>query len=365
MKKLVALLLCGVIALAGCKATTTPGEPTASSAPSQKEVGTVADYFPFEADTLYTYEANASSGLGPTAIFNTYLEGNRAQRCISRDGFYATEMIERTKDQATLVFGDSQHAFYDNILAAEPTMELVLLKGPLKLGQTWQAAEDQTSEITSVDTTISTPAGDFTTIEVTTTFESGSVEKYYYAKDIGLVQSVFTASIGEVVTTLSSIQKDQTMEAKLNVELANVTINAQEPTPTTLALPTNPDLPKLIEGSLKQVPSDDYLPLISEDTIIKSITIDWPSSLATVDLSKHYVKDVNVGDGIQRLLLQCLVDTIGKFYDVQRVMVTIEGKPFENGSISLKDGEGLPVTQPETEQAPGEGTDNDASPEKR
>ncbi len=91
-------------------------------------------------------------------------------------------------DRVRRVFGEEVTLFEDDYLGETPNQNIVVLKGPLKLGTTWEDETGAEYSITDVGVEVETPAGSFITVEVT--FRRGQfVMKRYYARGLGLVKT--------------------------------------------------------------------------------------------------------------------------------------------------------------------------------
>lgn len=58
-----------------------------------------------------------------------------------------------------------------------------------------------------------------------------------------------------------------------------------------------------------------------------------------LDFSKELVSEMNAGSAYETMILQCITNTIGIYYGVHKVYITIEGKSYESGHIAKKKGE--------------------------
>ena len=58
-----------------------------------------------------------------------------------------------------------------------------------------------------------------------------------------------------------------------------------------------------------------------------------------VDFSKEFADDFNIGSAQEAEMLKSVVNTLGKFYDVDKVYITIENIPYESGHFGLREGE--------------------------
>lgn len=79
--------------------------------------------------------------------------------------------------------------FKDNYIeTVKPNISEVILKSPLEVGTKWINNEDMTYEITGINVRVTTPAGKFSGVEVTSIRDSFEVKRYY-VKDFGLVKT--------------------------------------------------------------------------------------------------------------------------------------------------------------------------------
>ncbi|MPM51125.1 hypothetical protein SDC9_97872 [bioreactor metagenome] len=52
---------------------------------------------------------------------------------------------------------------------------------------------------------------------------------------------------------------------------------------------------------------------------------------------------MNAGSGFEAMILQCLTNTLGDYYQVEEVYITIDGGPYESGHIIIEEGEAYKV----------------------
>ncbi|MGH4051718.1 MAG: GerMN domain-containing protein [Clostridium sp.] len=58
-----------------------------------------------------------------------------------------------------------------------------------------------------------------------------------------------------------------------------------------------------------------------------------------VDFTKEIVSEMDAGAGYEVQVLQCITNTLGRYYNVKKVYITIEGNPYYSGHILMKKGE--------------------------
>lgn len=62
-----------------------------------------------------------------------------------------------------------------------------------------------------------------------------------------------------------------------------------------------------------------------------------------VDFSRDLVEEMNAGSGTEMLILQAIVNTIGEYYGVEEVVLTVEGNPYESGHILMEEDQAFEV----------------------
>ncbi len=108
-----------------------------------------------------------------------------------------------------------------------------------------------------------------------------------------------------------------------------------------LAIKTNTDITKLLENQLKS----GSFPLFTKNTKINSLEISRSESLLLLDLSKDFISEMQAGSGVEGQILKCITDTMGKFYDVKKLQITIDGQKYASGHIEMEIGEYLEVSK--------------------
>ena len=62
-----------------------------------------------------------------------------------------------------------------------------------------------------------------------------------------------------------------------------------------------------------------------------------------VDLSFEYLSEMSAGAGYEAMMLQCIANTFGNYYGVNRVLLTIANQQYSSGHIYLEKFEYLKV----------------------
>jgi|LFRM01.1.fsa_nt_gb hypothetical protein len=305
----------------------------------------IRDYYPFIENTQYQYEGIGNE-FAEQVVFCEYIEGSKAQVKIINPGTTIVKVLEHSEDSIMEIYYEAEFPHIENMISNSTERKDILLKEPLELGNSWSDPDGHKKTITGIDTAIETPYEKLKTIEVTTELGEGSTYKRYYAKDIGLVATIYEDETGQVKTLLKSIKK-MPLETEITIyypiydEKINDTLVVS--VNNKILFKTNEKIEKTIEKLLKDPPSERLFPVISEGTIINTIVLDRDKWVLKVDFSNELTSEINMGSSQEQEMLKCIVNTLGTFYHTEQVYISIQGKPYESGHFGLKGGESFTV----------------------
>ncbi len=361
MRKGLLLTLClMMLVLAGCKrndgsdnqvptvAPTAAPSITPSAEPPKEEVSTtptpatkeklsIQDYYPVEANTQYQYDGEGNE----FAAYTRYIEfidenTGRVQTRTQNGGTESVRVLEVKDGALSVVYTVNECYYRANFLTMTQELPEILLMEPLQKGTAWTLPDGRKRVISSIDASIVTPYGNFQALEVTTE-EENAITKDYYAAGVGLVESLYESkdSAGElkVASLLSKVNKNSPFTQNLRVFYTDSEEKINEVN-TELAFQTGEDAKGKLEELFLQKPSEDYLPLMSEGSRMNELFID-SIGILNADFSSEFINGMNLGSGYEQLVLQSLADTLGGYYGVSKVRITIDGKPYESGHIIL------------------------------
>jgi hypothetical protein len=220
----------------------------------------------------------------------------------------------------------------------------VLIKEPIKTGNTWTLKDGSVRTITDVDKQVTTPAGTYRALEVTTT-GTDSAWKDYYAKDIGLIKSEFTSGESTITSELEKIEIG--VSAKNTVRFYFPDFDQQKAVyeDREIETKTNEGVPDVLALGLKTVPFGSGLMKTLSDTVkVLGVGLDESKGIVTVDFSKELISEMNAGSSLEGLIIKSITNTFGHYYQMDKVVINVEGKPYESGHIALKAGEYFNVT---------------------
>ncbi len=311
--------------------------------PGEEEVFTLEDYFPLEGDTEYVYEGEGNE----YASYRRYIDyvdvtSKKLQTRTNNGGTETVRVIRIQDGVLSVIHLEHESYIRANYMDKEAgTEEEILLMEPLTIGTKWQLSDGRWRSITAEKVPVTTPYGSFDALEVTTEGEDDTT-KDYYAAGIGLVLSIFRSEELEVSSALSEVKRDAALRQPLTLYYPDVDEKIYT-NQSELALTTGEEVQSALENAMKaEPPKDTYLPLISTNTRINSLNLLEDGNLHA-DFSREFVTEMNVGAGYELLVLQSVTNTLGNYFGVSKVLITLEGKPYESGHVQMNEGDTLEV----------------------
>lgn len=297
----------------------------------------ITDYYPYLENTLLDYKGEGNE-YAEQSVFFEFIEGNRAQIKIMNAGTNIIKILEYKDGNLSEIYLEGEFYHIENMINVKPEKESIILKEPLELGNIWLTRDGFERKITGLNTHIETPYKAFEAIEVTTTFEEGRFQKDYFAKGVGLVASIYTDGDSQIKTLLSSI-KNQPLENDILVYYPLKENGTTVFKDDKIVFYTNQSIEKLLEDKLKNPLSEKLIAPIPEGVVINSIHLDRSSWIVRVDFSEEILKNLNAGSAFEYEIIRSIVNTIGKFYDTEKVYISVAGIPYESGHYAIREGE--------------------------
>ncbi|SFC13064.1 Sporulation and spore germination [Alkalibacterium subtropicum] len=304
-------------------------------------------WFPKFEDTLMDYEGEGNE-FAPFTRYPQFVKDESIQIVESTGGTDVVTIYEYSENEVREVFIRPEtyfrEDFADTGLESEQEDFEIILQLPLEEGHSWESPSGSTSEITGVAVDKALPSGNVTALEVTRTSENGSETVEYYAEDIGLVERVFRTEEGEniISSTLNTRAENTPEEFPLTVYSVDDQAMGLERTSVTMELYTNePARLAMAEILRGQAPDTETARVIVDSTEINFMYLRQ-DGVVHADFSVD-LADMNAGSGVEALILQGIVNTIGSYYNVEDVLLTLDNEPYESGHIALEEGETLSV----------------------
>lgn len=295
----------------------------------------IMDYFPFTENYKYTYEG-VGNEYASYSVFIDYIKDNRMQTRTNNGGTETVKILEYKDGELKEIFSRGETYFRENFTAAKNDGGEILLKEPLAKGTSWTTGNNIKKSITNVDVEITTPLGSFKSLEVTSEGNDNKTVNYY-AKDMGLIKTVYTGNGYEVSSTLGKIEKDVPLVQRVKVFFPNINNDKLNFIEMDISFKTNEEPKDIIEKSIRDIGEKKMV--LSKNAKINSIKFNDSKQMVEIDFSKELVTEMNAGSLYESMILQSITNTLGGYYGVDKVYITVESKPYESGHIMKNEGE--------------------------
>lgn len=301
-----------------------------------KSLFTIKDYFPLKQNTKYVYEGIGNE-FASYSVLVDYIVGNRIQLRTNNGGTEIVKVLENKDGKLTMLLSIAECYYRENLTNSPISKAEILLKEPLIKGTTWTLDNNRKRYISNVEVQITTPLGKYKALEVTTTDKSTKILDYY-AQNVGLVKTIFIFNGSQVSSSLKKIESNVSFTQSLEFYYPNVNginLNFVE---KQLIFKTN-DITKIkIEAAYKVLPKGNIAKVLSPNAKIKSLYLN-KDGMVYIDFTKELVSEMNAGSGYESMILQCIANTFGKYYGINKVYITVEGDPYKSGHIEMKKGQ--------------------------
>lgn len=300
------------------------------------ESKTIKDYYPAVEDVKLTYEGSGNEYASYTSWVD-YKKQDRVQIRTNNGGTETVRVIEYKKGQLKVIFSQGETYYREDLTSKPSNTDEILLKEPLVKGTSWSLKDGSKRYISKVNVDVSTPSGNYKAIEVTTeNKESQTLD--YYAINVGLVKSIFKSKGSEVSSTLSKIEKNSALVQNINFYYPNVNDGKIYFVNRKVSFKTN-DITKItLEKNLKNLPEGELGTVLSKNVKIKSLYLG-KDNMVYADFSKELIDEMNAGAGYEVMILDCITNTLGDYYGVDKVYITVENKLYSSGHIIKEKGE--------------------------
>ncbi|GAA0773880.1 GerMN domain-containing protein [Clostridium subterminale] len=317
--------------------TTKPGESNNNSKPSYS----IDDYFIFKENVKYNY-TGTNSEYAEYVTYVDYINGNKVQLRSNNGGTETVTVLQNSNGELKKIFQRNECYYRENFTNKVANIDEILLKKPLVVGTVWKLSDGSKRYISKVDVKISIGSGECSALEVTTENINGQIDLQYYTVNKGLIKSIYDANSMKVTSTLKSVEENERLNQNIRCYYPDENYNIHyEDRKFTFA--TN-DITKIsIQNLFKNFPGNNKGQLIGKNVNINSLYLN-DDGMVYIDFSSNLVKEMNAGSGFESAILESITNTIGKYYGVDKVYITIDNKPYSSGHIVKAKGEYFKVT---------------------
>jgi hypothetical protein len=229
-------------------------------------------------------------------------------------------------------------------------MKEIMIKEPIQVGTSWKLDDGSIRSITSIEKPISTPFGNYNTLEITTQRpDSKNID--YYSKNLGLIKTVFSnnESNNLVTSELEKYDSNVPLKQSVNFYFPDFDNNQVVYQPRTVEFFTNENINSKLQKELNLPPSkQNLIKTLSDNSKILDIKLSSNNDIITVNFSKELTQEMNAGSSLEWLILKCLTNTFGDYYSKEKVIINIEGNPYSSGHLLKAKGEYFEIDKDRT-----------------
>lgn len=328
-------VFCLLLALSGCQNGST-STPNTSSNTNKPEELKASDYFPMTENTRYVYQGEGNE-YASYDVYPDFISENQVQQRIDNGGTVIAKVIALSDGKLVQTYSSGETYERENDLDKTGEEE-VLLAEPIVKGTAWTLKDGSTRTITGTSASVSTPSGQYDALEVTTQGTNGTTIQYY-AKDVGLIQTVYGSGESQISSTLGSIEKDVPLTQTVRFFYPDTDQDKIYYEEKKIDFYTNDLTKDVLAKAYREVPSG-AAKVFSENAGINRLFLNDDGSVS-LDLNRAFLTEMNAGSGYESAILQCLANTFGDYYHTDKVVLTIEGSPYSSGHFKFQEGEFL------------------------
>lgn len=312
------------------------------------------DYYPFLQNIRLHYDGEGSEFVAESVHFD-YIYEDRAQIRRQTGGTTLLEVIHYNEGKVYSVLQEGEsyqrESFYNIDLEDAENAEILIME-PIEVGTKWEVRDGVQREITNVGMVLETYVGEFEVIEVTT-YEEDSTFTVYYGKDYGKVKTVFEADETEIYAELVEVEEEYAPVQEVTFFYPEFNEDRLVYFSEEIRFDTNVEVEDLFEEYFSRSPredSEEYTALMSENTRINFIRLNREDFAGHIDFSEEFIAEMNAGTSLESMILSSVVRTIGDYFMVEEVKLTVEGEPYASGHFEFEEGEYLENSPNDREQ---------------
>ena len=96
-------------------------------------------------------------------------------------------------------------------------------------------------------------------------------------------------------------------------------------------------------NELKISPTDEIFAPISNEVNLKSAEVNKDTSTIALDFSSNFINSNLLGSSTESGVIHAVCNTFGSYFNVDNVIITLDGEPYSSGHILMNEGEAFKV----------------------
>lgn len=290
----------------------------------EKPLKTVANYYPVAKDSRWVY-SDAYNPESTLCVTVDFIKDKTYQMRYAYNDFSLVKVLlgEETLYEVASV----EDAFMKTDYTLLRQYKDAFIKLPIQKGTTWTLQNGATRTIVATDKLLNTPMKVYEVIEVRTVHDTYE-EVHYYAEKVGLVGYTYESDTQKRALRLEQYETNAPHKQAVTIFYPNKEEQRLEPVAQVVSIMTNEEPKHFLTDLLSMTPDVAMLQPLPDDAEILAIYRREEEGGITVDLSKGY-EAYRVED--RTLAVDSVVQSIGQYYDVDYVTLTINGVVYKEG----------------------------------
>lgn len=103
------------------------------------------------------------------------------------------------------------------------------------------------------------------------------------------------------------------------------------------------DIKNVFQDYFQNPVKDNLSPLISKNTKINKVYLDNNENKVYADFSNELIDEMNAGSSMELSIITSITNTLGNYYGVDQVYITVDGEAYSSGHIALDEEESFTV----------------------
>lgn len=283
------------------------------------------DYFPPRSNSIYIY-TNLNNNFLKFKRYTEYQSENKVQMRFENDITDIINIYEYTDTGIKLSFYKRNIFYRQNFLDISSNMNDYLIKEPIAKDNNWTLSDGSIRCITNTDINIKTKFNLFNSVIEVVTISNKNKDFYidYYAKDIGLVKSIYYIDkIGLLYCELEDILDDTPYCKNLKIYYPDKNLNTIWYSNKNLEFYTNENTSLKFSKEL-ETPPKGLIPLINSNTLINELLYDFNKNLAYIDFSIDILNFLKSNSIYSNLFVNCIYNTFKDYFSTSNIDINID-----------------------------------------
>lgn len=282
-------------------------------------------YFPPKSNSIYIYTSSNNNFI-KFKRYTEYQSENKVQMRFENDITDIINIYEYTDTGIKLSFYKGNISYRQNFLDISSNINDYLIKEPIAKDNNWTLSDGSIRCITNTNINIKTKFNLFNSVIEVVTISNKSKDFYidYYAKDIGLVKSIYYIDkIGPLYCELEDILDNTPYCKNLKIYYPDKNLNTIWYSNRNLEFYTNENTSLKFPKEL-ETPPKGLIPLINSNTLINELRYDFNKNIVYIDFSIDILNFLKLNPIYLNRFLDCIYNTFKDYFNTNNIDTTID-----------------------------------------